>query len=573
LLQGVILLKKGNLGMKDDELKSKVQNAYQNWENNSFKKSILKNPERQEEFSTVSFTPVKALYTPLDLNEKDYSEKIGFPGEYPFTRGIQPTMYRGRLWTMRQYAGFGTAKESNKRYRYLLSQGTSGLSVAFDLPTQIGYDSDDPLAYGEVGKVGVAIDTLADMEILFDQIPLDKISTSMTINASAAVLLAMYIAVAEKQGVPQNKISGTIQNDILKEYIARGTYIYPPKPSMRLITNIFEYCAKEIPRWNTISISGYHIREAGSTAAQEVGFTLANGITYVEAALKAGLDVDEFAGQISFFFNSHNDLLEEVAKFRAARRLWARIMKDRFKAKKRRSMMLRFHTQTAGSTLAAQQVDNNIVRVAVQTLAAVLGGTQSLHTNSKDEALALPTEQSVKTALRTQQIIAYESGVTNTIDPLAGSYYIESMTDFIEKEAEEYINKIDAMGGMIQAIEDGYVQLEIQKAAYQFEKEFESGERVIVGINKYRDNNKEEPELLKIDMKVQEEQIAFLNKVRKERNQQKVDKALDDLKNAARGDSNLIPFILEAVKVYASIGEICNALRAVYGEYKEHVVI
>lgn len=567
------LLKKGNLDMKDDELKRKVQNAYQNWENSSYQKSVLKNPERQEEFSTVSFTPVKALYTPLDINEKDYSEKIGFPGEYPFTRGIQPTMYRGRLWTMRQYAGFGSAKESNKRYRYLLSQGTSGLSVAFDLPTQIGYDSDDPLAYGEVGKVGVAIDTLADMEILFDQIPLDKISTSMTINASAAVLLAMYIAVAEKQGVPKDKISGTIQNDILKEYIARGTYIYPPKPSMRLITNIFEFCAKEVPKWNTISISGYHIREAGSTAAQEIGFTLANGITYVEAALKAGLDIDEFAGQISFFFNSHNDLLEEVAKFRAARRLWARIMKERFKAKKPRSMMLRFHTQTAGSTLAAKQVDNNIVRVAVQTLAAVLGGTQSLHTNSKDEALALPTEHSVKTALRTQQIIAYESGVTNTIDPLAGSYYIESMTDFIEKEAEEYINKIDAMGGMIQAIEDGYVQLEIQKAAYQFEKEFESGERVIVGVNKYMDDDKEDPELLKIDMKVQEEQIGFLNKVRKERNQQQVDKALEDLKNAAVGDSNLIPFILEAVKVYASIGEICNSMRAVYGEYKEHVVI
>jgi methylmalonyl-CoA mutase, N-terminal domain len=559
--------------MKDDELKRKVQDAYQNWENNLYKKSVLKNPERQEEFSTVSFTPVKALYIPLDINEKDYSEKIGFPGEYPFTRGIQPTMYRGRLWTMRQYAGFGTAKESNKRYRYLLSQGTSGLSVAFDLPTQIGYDSDDPLAYGEVGKVGVAIDTLADMEILFDQIPLDKISTSMTINASAAVLLAMYIAVALKQGVSKDKISGTIQNDILKEYIARGTYIYPPKPSMRLITNIFEYCAKEVPKWNTISVSGYHIREAGSTAAQEVGFTLANGITYVEAALNAGLDVDEFAGQISFFFNSHNDLLEEVAKFRAARRLWARIMKERFKAKKPRSMMLRFHTQTAGSTLAAQQVDNNIVRVAVQTLAAVLGGTQSLHTNSKDEALALPTEHSVKTALRTQQIIAYESGVTNTIDPLAGSYYIESMTDFIEKEAEEYINKIDAIGGMIQAIEDGYVQLEIQKAAYKFEKEFESGERIIVGVNKYKDNDKEEPELLKIDMKVQEEQIAFLNKVRSERNQRQVDKALDNLKNAAMGDSNLIPFILEAVKAYASIGEICNAMRTVYGEYKEHVVI
>ena len=451
-----------------ERLKKKVQEAFKNWEENFYKESSLKKAERQEEFTTGSFTKIKSLYTPLDFNEESYIEKIGFPGEYPFTRGIQPTMYRGKLWTMRQYAGFGTAKESNRRYRYLLSQGTTGLSVAFDLPTQIGYDSDDSLASGEVGKVGVAIDTLADMEILFDQIPLEKISTSMTINASAAVLLAMYIAVAEKQGVPKDKISGTIQNDILKEYIARGTYIYPPKPSMRLITNIFEYCAKEVPDWNTISISGYHIREAGSTAAQEVGFTLANGITYVEAAIKAGLNVDDFAGQLSFFFNSHNDLLEEVAKFRAARRLWARIMRDRFKAKKSRSMMLRFHSQTAGSTLTAQQVDNNIARVTIQTLAAVLGGTQSLHTNSKDEALALPTEQAARTALRTQQIVAHESGVANTIDPLAGSYYVEAMTDQIEKEAEDYIEKIDAFGGMIEAIESGYVQKEIQKAAYDF---------------------------------------------------------------------------------------------------------
>ena len=560
--------------MRDaEDLKNKIQLAFKSWEENSYKKSLQKNFEKEKEFTTVSFTPVKALYTPLDAAEKNFIEKIGFPGEYPYTRGIQPTMYRGRLWTMRQYAGFGTAQESNRRYRYLLSQGNSGLSVAFDLPTQIGYDSDDTLAYGEVGKVGVAIDTIADMEILFDKIPLDKISTSMTINASAAVLLSMYIAVAEKQGIPKEKISGTIQNDILKEYIARGTYIYPPKPSMRLITNIFEYCAKEVPRWNTISISGYHIREAGSTASQEVGFTLANGIAYVEAAVRTGLNVDDFAGQLSFFFNSHNELFEEVAKFRAARRLWARIMKERFSAKNLRSMMLRFHAQTAGSTLTAQQVENNIVRVTIQTLAAVLGGTQSLHTNSKDEAFALPTEQSVRTALRTQQIVAYESGITNTVDPLAGSYYVEAMTDQIEKEAEDYISRIDALGGMIAAIEKGYVQSEIQKAAYNFEKEVESGKRIIVGLNKFKEEDDKEPELLKIDMNVQEEQIKFLNKIRKERDQLKVDKTLNSLEKAAVTDENLIPYILEAVKAYSSVGEICNAMRKVFGEYKETVVI
>ena len=555
-----------------EELKNKIQSAYNNWETNVYTKSVNNAPEQEKEFTTASFTKVEPLYYP-EKGDENYIKDIGFPGEFPFTRGIQPTMYRGRFWTMRQYAGFSNAKESNNRYRYLLANGTSGLSVAFDLPTQIGYDSDDPLAYGEVGKVGVAIDTLADMEILFDQIPLDKISTSMTINASASVLLAMYIVVAEKQGVSKDKISGTIQNDILKEYIARGTYIYPPKPSLRLITNIFEYCAKEVPKWNTISISGYHIREAGSTAAQEVGFTLANGITYVDAAIKAGLDVDNFAGQISFFFNSHNDLLEEVAKFRAARRLWAKIMKDRFHAKKTKSQMLRFHTQTAGSTLTAQQVDNNIVRVTVQTLAAVLGGTQSLHTNSKDEALALPTENSVRTALRTQQIIAYESGVTNTIDPLGGSWYIESMTDQIEKEAEEYINKIDSLGGMIAAIEAGYVQTEIQNASYKFEKEVESGERIIVGRNKFQVKEDEQPELLRIDFKVQEEQINFLHKVKSERNNPEVEKKLEELKNAAKGENNLMPYIVAAVRCYASVGEICNTMRAVYGEYKETVVI
>jgi methylmalonyl-CoA mutase N-terminal domain/subunit len=555
-----------------DELKNKVQSAYKNWESTTYNKSTSKSPERIKEFTTASFTPVKPLYYPGDGNE-NYLEEISFPGEFPYTRGIQPTMYRGRLWTMRQYAGFGNAKESNNRYRYLLDSGTSGLSVAFDLPTQIGYDSDDPIAFGEVGKVGVAIDTLADMEILFDKIPLDKISTSMTINASASVLLAMYIAVAEKQGVPKDKISGTIQNDILKEYIARGTYIYPPKPSMRLITNIFDYCAKEVPKWNTISISGYHIREAGSTAAQEVGFTLANGITYVEAAIKAGLDVDNFAGQLSFFFNAHNDLLEEVAKFRAARRLWAKIMKERFNAKKPKSMMMRFHTQTAGSTLTAQQVDNNIVRVTIQTLAAVLGGTQSLHTNSKDEALALPTENSVRTALRTQQIVAYESGITNTIDPLAGSYYVEEMTDQIEKEASEYINKIDAMGGVIAAIEAGYIQTEIQNSSYQFSKEMEKGERIIVGMNKFQVKENEHLDLLKIDIRIQEDQIKFLNKIKSERDNSKVNQKLAALKIAALSENNLMPYILDAVKSYASVGEICNTMRAVYGEYKETVVI
>jgi methylmalonyl-CoA mutase, N-terminal domain len=555
-----------------EALKNKIQTAYNDWETSVYGKSVNKIPEREKEFTTVSFNKVEPLYYPKNADE-NYTEEIGFPGEYPFTRGIQPTMYRGKFWTMRQYAGFGNAKESNNRYRYLLANGTSGLSVAFDLPTQIGYDSDDPLAYGEVGKVGVAIDTLADMEILFDQIPLDKISTSMTINASASVLLAMYIAVAEKQGVSKDKISGTIQNDILKEYIARGTYIYPPKPSLRLITNIFEYCAKEVPKWNTISISGYHIREAGSTAAQEVGFTLANGITYVEAAIKTGLDVDNFAGQLSFFFNSHNDLLEEIAKFRAARRLWAKIMKERFHAKKAKSMMLRFHSQTAGSTLTAQQVDNNIVRVTIQTLAAVLGGTQSLHTNSKDEALALPTENAVRTALRTQQIVAYESGVTNTIDPLGGSWYIETMTDQIEKEAEEYINKIDSIGGMVAAIEAGYVQTEIQKASYKFEKEVESGDRIIVGRNKFQVKEDEQPELLKIDIKVQDEQIKFLHKVKSERNNTDVEQKLYELLKAAKGDSNLMPFIIDAARAYASVGEICNTLRSIYGEYKESVVI
>ncbi len=556
-----------------EELKDKAQKAFNDWEEKSYKRFIQKNPERQKEFSTISFVPVKPLYSPEQFTDENYFDKIGFPGEYPYTRGIQPTMYRGKLWTMRQYAGFGNARESNRRYKYLLSQGTSGLSVAFDLPTQIGYDSDDPAAFGEVGRVGVAIDTLADMEILFEGIPLDKISTSMTINASASVLLAMYIAVAEKQGISKDKINGTIQNDILKEYIARGTYIYPPKASMRLVTDIFKYCAGEVPKWNTISISGYHIREAGSTAAQEVGFTLANGIAYVDAALNAGLNVDDFAGQISFFFNSHIDLFEEIAKFKAARRLWAKIMRTRFNAKENKSMMLRFHSQTAGSALTAQQIDNNICRVTIQTLAAVLGGTQSLHTNGKDEALALPTEASAMTALRTQQIVAYESGVANTIDPLAGSYFIEALTDQIENEAWEYILKIDALGGMIAAIENGYVQSEIQNAAYKFEKQIENHERIVVGVNKFQINENQKPELLKIDEKVQGEQIKFLSTTRSRRNNDAVEKRLLRLKTAAGGNDNLMPFILEAVKAYASVGEICNTLREVFGEYKEKVVI
>lgn len=559
--------------MDNENIKEDISTPLNEWNEKVYNKSIAKNPEQKKEFTTVSFNPVKPLYTPLDVEDNSYNTKSGFPGTYPFTRGVQPTMYRGRYWTMRQYAGFGTAKGSNERYRYLLGQGQMGLSVAFDLPTQIGYDSDDPMAYGEVGKVGVAVDTLADMEILFDQIPLDKVSTSMTINAPASVLLALYIAVAEKQGVSQEQISGTIQNDILKEYIARGTYIFPPKPSMRLINNIFEYCSKSVPKWNTISISGYHIREAGSTAAQEVGFTLANGIAYVEAAIKAGLDVDKFAGRLSFFFNAHNDLLEEVAKFRAARRMWAKIMKDRIQAKDPRSWMLRFHTQTAGSTLTAQQVDNNIVRVTIQTLAAVLGGTQSLHTNSRDEALALPTEEAVRIALRTQQVVAYESGVASTIDPLAGSYYVESMTDQIEKEAIAYIEKIDAMGGVIPAIEAGYIQGEIQKAAYKYEMEVEAGERIVVGVNKFQMKEDSKKDLLKIDMKVQEEQIKFLNSVRAQRNNELVKEKLTYLKTAAEGDANLMPYILDAVRVYAGVGEICNTLRGVFGEYRENVFI
>ena len=516
--------------------------------------------------------PEQGLYTPLDIQETDYAEDISFPGVYPYTRGVQPTMYRGRFWTMRMYAGFSTAEESNKRYRYLIESGATGLSCAFDLPTQIGYDSTDPISEGEVGKVGVAIDSLADMEILFDQIDLGKVSTSMTINAPASVLLAMYIAVAEKQGVSADKLKGTIQNDILKEYAARGTYIFPPRPSMRLITNIFEYCSKNVPNWNTISISGYHIREAGSTASQEIAFTIADGIAYVEAAIKAGLSVDAFAGRLSFFWNAHNNVLEEVAKFRASRRIWAKVMKDRFKAEKAKSQMLRVHTQTAGSMLTAQQPNNNIVRVALQTAAAVMGGTQSLHTNSRDEALALPTEESVMVALRTQQIVAYESGLADVVDPLAGSYYVEAMTNRIEKEAWEYIKKIDDLGGAVAAIEKGYIQKEIQDSAYKWQMDVESGARVIVGVNKFQVEEEAPKNLLKVDASVGEKQKAKVEAMKAKRDNAAVQAALAALKKACADEhENLMPHILAAVKTYATLGEICGVMREVFGEYEAHV--
>ena len=558
--------------MLDPQEMKSIKQEKQNWENDTLKPALEKYPERKSNFLSGSSDPVARLYTPDDVENLDYLNDLGFPGQLPFTRGVQPTMYRGRLWTMRQYAGFGSAEESNRRYKYLLDQGQTGLSVAFDLATQIGHDSDDPISAGEVGKVGVAIDTLADMETLFDGIPLDKVSTSMTINAPAAVLLAMYIAVAEKQGIPAHKLSGTIQNDILKEYVARGTYIFPPRPSMRLITDIFAYGSHELPRLNTISISGYHIREAGATAAQEIGFTLANGIAYVQAALDAGLELDRFARRLSFFFNAHNDLLEEVAKFRAARRLWAGIMKNRFGALDEKSMMLRFHTQTGGSTLTAQQPLNNIVRVAIQSLAAVLGGTQSLHTNSFDEALALPSEQSVGIALRTQQIVAYESGVAETIDPLAGSYYIENKTNQLEADAQKYIEKIDAIGGVIPAIEQGYIQKEIQNSAYRYLKEVEKNDRIIVGVNKFNVATGQKPDLLKIDIQIQDEQIRKLRELKQKRDEAAVAKSLERLKQVANSDENIMPAISDAVKAYTTLGEICNVMREVFGEFKEALV-
>lgn len=545
-----------------------INEAKKKWEQERLAKVIERYPERKKEFHTDSGIPVERFYTPEDLKDWDYLEKLGFPGDYPFTRGVQPTMYRGRLWTMRQYAGFGTAKETNERFRFLLEQGQTGLSVAFDLPTQMGYDSDHPLAEGEVGRVGVAIDSLEDMEIVFEGIPLDKVSTSMTINAPAAILLAMYQAVGEKQGVDARKLRGTVQNDILKEYVARGTYIFPPEPSMRLVTDIFEYCSQNIPSWNTISISGYHIREAGSTAAQEIAFTLANGIAYVQAAIDKGLDVDEFAGRLSFFFNSHMNFFEEIAKFRAARRLWARIMKERFGAKKEKSMMLRFHTQTAGCSLTAQQPDNNIVRTAMEALAAVLGGTQSLHTNSKDEALALPSEEAVRTALRTQQIIAYETGVADTIDPLAGSYFIEKLTDEIEALAIDYIRKIDDMGGAVKAIENVFMQREIQESAYRYQREIESKERLVVGVNCFESEEEPPQNLLKVDPAIGESQKKRLEELKARRDGVAVSKALEKVEEAARGQDNLVVPIFHAVKSYATIGEICDVLRGVFGIYR-----
>ncbi len=546
-----------------------VREEFERWGKTTLNKVISKAPEREPSFKTTSHIELKRIYTPLDVADLDYCDDLGFPGESPFTRGVQPTMYRGRLWTMRQYAGFATPEETNKRYKYLLEHGQTGLSVAFDLPTQIGYDSDHPLSDGEVGKVGVAIDTLKDIEILFDGIPLDKVSTSMTINSTAAILLTMYIAVAEKQGVKSEVLQGTIQNDILKEYAARGTYIYPPLESMRIVTDIFAFCKKRVPRWNTISISGYHMREAGCTAVQEVAFTLADGIAYVEAAIRAGLDVDSFASRLAFFFCCHNTFIEEIAKFRAARRLWAKIMKERFKAKRDESCMLRFHTQTAGCSLTAQQPDNNVVRVAFQALAAVLGGTQSLHTNSRDEAYALPTEDSVRLALRTQQIIAYESGVADMIDPFGGSYAVEALTDEIERKSMEYIQKIEAMGGAIKAIESGYIQGEIGESAYQYQKEIETKKHIIVGLNQFQMEEEPLRNILRIKPEVEQYQKEKLARVKKERNNTKVKETLAVLKKAAQGTDNVVPPILEAVNVYATLGEISDTLREVFGEYRE----
>ncbi|HKQ73423.1 MAG TPA: methylmalonyl-CoA mutase family protein [Blastocatellia bacterium] len=526
--------------------------------------------ERREKGATSSGIELKNHFAPEDV-KTDVERDLGAPGQFPFTRGVYETMYRGRLWTMRQYAGFATAEESNRRYKYLLEQGTTGLSVAFDLPTQIGYDSDHPLAAGEVGRVGVPIDSLADMEILFDGIPLDKVSTSMTINATASILLALYIAVARKQGVAANKLNGTIQNDILKEYIARGTYIYPPRASLRIITDIFAYCAKEVPNWNTISISGYHIREAGSTAVQEVAFTLADGIAYVQAALDAGLRIDYFAPRLAFFFNAHNNFLEEVAKYRAARRLWARTMRDRFGAKDPKSMMLRFHTQTAGSTLTAQQPEVNVIRTTIQALAAVLGGAQSLHTNAMDEALSLPTEDAARIALRTQQVIAYESGVVDTVDPLAGSYAVEYLTNEIERRAAEYIEKIDAMGGMLAAIEAGYVQREIERAAYEYQKAVEAQEEIVVGVNRFQLKEETAIATLKIDPAFEWAQIERVWKVRTERDTAAALDALDEVERAARSGENLMPRIVAAVEAYATLGEVADRMRAVFGEYTDAI--
>jgi methylmalonyl-CoA mutase N-terminal domain/subunit len=546
--------------MAEDEL-HRSENA-EEWRAEVYDQALRRMPERDDLFTTSSGMRVEPLYGP----EKP-DERLGFPGEYPFTRGVQPTMYRSRLWTMRQYAGYATAEESNQRYRLLLESGTTGLSVAFDLPTQMGYDPDHPLAEGEVGKVGVSIASLHDMQRLFDGIPLDRVSTSMTINATASILLALYIAVGRRQGVDLRQLSGTVQNDILKEYIARGTYIFPPRPSMRIITDIFRFCADEVPRWNTISISGYHIREAGATAAQEVGFTLANGIAYVQAAIDAGLAVDSFAPQLSFFFNGHNNFFEEVAKFRAARRMWATIMRDRFGARDPRSLMLRFHTQTAGSTLTAQQTDNNVVRTAYQAMAAVLGGTQSLHTNAKDEALALPTPETALLALRTQQVLAYETGVTETIDPLAGSYYVEALTGDVEQRAWEYLRAIDDIGGSVRAIEQGYIQGEIEEAAYRYQREIERGQRIIVGVNRFAQAEEARPPVLRVDPALEALQRQRVAELRATRDNAAVGAALDALAESARGTTNVMPPIIRAVEALATLGEIADTLRGVFGEH------
>ena len=552
----------------DKQKLDEIRQRKEKWEKEIAVKNLEKLPERGE-FFTSSEIPVSRVYTPPDVADLDYLRDLGFPGEYPFIRGVYPTMYRARFWTMRQYAGFGTAEQTNQRFKYLLEHGQTGLSVAFDFPTQVGYDCDDPMATGEVGKVGVSASTLRDMEILFDGIPLDKVTTSMTINAPATVLLAMYTAVGEKQGLDQSKLGGTVQNDILKEYVARGMYIFPPKPSMRLVTDIFEYCSRHMPQWNTISISGYHIREAGATAVQEIAFTLANAIAYVQAAIERCLDLDKFAGRLSFFFAAHNDFFEEIAKFRAARRLWAKIMRERFGAKNPASWMLRFHTQTTGVMLTAQQPYNYIIRTALQALAAVLGGTQSLHTNSFDEAYALPSEQAVTVALRTQQIIAYESGVVDTVDPLAGSYYVEYLTNEIEERVKKYIEQIDAMGGAVAAIEKGFIQREIVESAYRFQKEVEAKKRIIVGLNEFVAEEETPIKTLQIDPEIERKLVERLEQMKRQRNQDKVKEALRRLHRAAeQEDTNLMPLILQTVKEYATLGEICGSLREVFGEYK-----
>ncbi|MGO9374388.1 MAG: methylmalonyl-CoA mutase [Syntrophobacteraceae bacterium] len=554
--------------MFDEKVLQKIQAGKEKWDQGPVAKTLSKSPEAKPVFTTISGAPVERLYTPLDVKGLDYDRDLGYPGMFPFTRGVQPTMYRGRYWTMRQYAGFGDAKGTNERYRYLLKQGQTGLSVAFQLPTQAGYDSDHPLSMGEVGKVGVAIDHIDDMKILFNQIPLDKVTTSMTMNAPAGVLLGMYLAIAEEQGVSWDKVGGTVQNDVLKEIICRGQYIYPPKQTMRLAVDLIEFCQKKVPRWNSISISGYHIRESGSTAAQEMAFTLADGIAYTQACIDRGMDVDTFAPRLSFFFNAFTNVLEEVAKFRAGRRYWAKVMRDRFKAKDARSMMLRYHVQTGGVTLTAQQPLNNIVRVGLQTYATALGGGQSLHTNSYDEALCLPTQAAVTVALRTQQIVAEESGATDTIDPLAGCYYVENMTDKIEAEIDDYIKKIDAMGGTLTAIEQGFIQKEIQNSSYRFQKEIESGERIYVGINKYTMEEPPPTGLLKVDMSVGEVKAAELKKYRAERDQAQWKAALDKLREVSKTDENVMPYVIEAVKAKATVGEVCDVWRGIYGEYR-----